>query len=513
VRIREKLRIPGHVLRQDALASVVVFLVALPLCMGIAIASGVPPAMGLITGIVGGLVVGVLAGSPLQVSGPAAGLAVIVYDLVREYGLEALGPVVLLAGLIQTVAGLLRLGQWFRAVSPAVIQGMLAGIGVLIFASQFHVMVDRDPFETGLMNIIRMPESIYHVFNPDAGTVHHFAAGLGILTIVTIVLWKIFGWKRLPPPLPAVVLTTTVAALFSFPITLVEIPDSLVDAMIWPSIDAVMDMGIPVFLLEGAAIAFIASAESLLCATAVDQMQTVARTQYDRELAAQGTGNMLCGAMGALPMTGVIVRSAANVEAGATTRASAILHGAWLLVLVVVAPQLLEMIPQAVLAGILVYTGYRLVDLAWIRKLRSYGRGEVVVYSITVAGVVAIDLLAGVLIGIGAAGARLLWRLSQFHVDIRRHDGRHDLTLRGTATFLGLPKLARVLESLPEGKDVHIYLHNLRHVDHACIELLGDFQRRYENKGGTVSIEWEDLRARYEPPAPPDEGAPSGTEE
>lgn len=487
----------------------VVFLVALPLCMGIAIASGVPPALGLITGIVGGLVVGVLAGSPLQVSGPAAGLAVIVYDLVQAHGVAALGVVVLLAGAIQLVSGLLRFGQWFRAVSPAVIQGMLAGIGVLIFASQFHVMVDRSPVDTGLMNIIRIPSSIYHVFAPEEDVAHRLAAGLGILTIVTIVLWRLFGWKRLPPPLPAVVVATTAATVFTIPVTLVEVPDSLLDAMTWPSLKPIADMGVATFLLEGAAVAFIASAESLLCATAVDQMQTVTRTNYDRELAAQGAGNMLCGAMGALPMTGVIVRSAANVEAGASSRTSTILHGAWLLVLVVAAPWLLEMIPQAVLAAVLVYTGYRLVDLAWIRKLRSYGRGEVVVYSITLGGVVAIDLLAGVIIGIIAAGGRLLWRLSRFHVDIRRHNGRHDVTLRGTATFLGLPKLARVLEALPDGQEVHIYLHHLRHVDHAIIELLGDFQRRYETKGGSVTVEWEDLRARYQPPAPPGEEPPT----
>ena len=147
--------------RQDALASVVVFLVALPLCMGIAIASGVPVAAGLITGIVGGLVVGALAGCPLQVSGPAAGLTVIVYEIVQRFGLEMLGMIVLIAGLIQVVAGVLKLGQWFRAVSPAVIKGMLAGIGVLIFASQFHVMVDDKPKGSGIQNLVTIPQAIW----------------------------------------------------------------------------------------------------------------------------------------------------------------------------------------------------------------------------------------------------------------------------------------------------------------------------------------------------------------
>ena len=150
----------GSNIKQDFLASIVVFLVALPLCMGIAIASGVPVAAGLITGIVGGIVVGSLAGSPLQVSGPAAGLTVIVYEIVQRFGFEMLGIVVLMAGAVQLAAGVFKLGQWFRAVSPAVIKGMLAGIGVLIFASQFHVMVDGKPRGSGLTNLLTIPESI-----------------------------------------------------------------------------------------------------------------------------------------------------------------------------------------------------------------------------------------------------------------------------------------------------------------------------------------------------------------
>ena len=154
----------------DALASVVVFLVALPLCMGIAIASGVPPALGLITGVIGGIVVGFLAGSPLQVSGPAAGLTVIVYELIQKHGIEMLGPAVALAGVLQLIAGSVKIGRWFRAISPAVIFGMLAGIGILIFASQFHVMVDDKPRGTGLANLLSIPQSFVKGFTPDKGS-------------------------------------------------------------------------------------------------------------------------------------------------------------------------------------------------------------------------------------------------------------------------------------------------------------------------------------------------------
>lgn len=171
----------------EALASVVVFLVALPLCMGIAIASGVPPAMGLISGIIGGIVVGYFAGSPLQVSGPAAGLAVIVFEIVNTHGLAALGPMLLIAGLVQIVAGKLRWGQWFRAVAPAVIYGMLAGIGVLIFASQFHVMVDDAPRSNGLMNVITIPLAVMKGLSISETDPHHLAAAIGVLTLVVLI--------------------------------------------------------------------------------------------------------------------------------------------------------------------------------------------------------------------------------------------------------------------------------------------------------------------------------------
>ena len=187
---------------RDLLASVVVFLVALPLCMGVALASGLPPTAGIITGIIGGLVVGFLAGSPLQVSGPAAGLAVLVYQLVKDHGPEMLGTIVLFAGLLQLLAGMLKLGQWFRAVSPAVIHGMLAGIGILIFASQFHVMLDGKPIGTGIENLLGIPGAIMSAVN--AGDSRLTAGEVGVLTIACIFAWASLAPKSLkviPAPL------------------------------------------------------------------------------------------------------------------------------------------------------------------------------------------------------------------------------------------------------------------------------------------------------------------------
>jgi MFS superfamily sulfate permease-like transporter len=293
---------------KDFVASIVVFLVALPLCMGIAIASGVPPAAGLVTGIIGGIVAGALSGAPLQVSGPAAGLTVLVWQLVQEHGLEALGAAVVLAGAIQIAAGLLKFGQWFRAMSPAVIYGMLAGIGVLIFASQFHIMVDSAPRGGGIANLLAIPEAIYKGVFPIDGSSHHIAAAIGLVTIVGILVWTRFAPRALhmiPAPLMAAICATVLAAIMQLPIKYVNVPESLLGALTVPGAEAFAGLLNADLLIQAIALAFIASAETLLCVTAVDKMHTGTRANYDRELTAQGVGNLLCGFAGALPMTGV----------------------------------------------------------------------------------------------------------------------------------------------------------------------------------------------------------------
>ena len=486
---------------RDFLASIVVFLVALPLCMGIAIASGAPPALGLITGIVGGLVVGSLAGSPLQVSGPAAGMAVLVYQLVNEHGLMMLGVVGLIAGALQLLAGVFKLGQWFRAISPSVIHGMLAGIGVLIFASQFHVMLDDAPRAGGLANITAIPEAIIKVFPAD-GSVHHLAAMAGIITIATIILWNKFKPKRLsllPGPLLGVIVGTTFALIFALPITLVAVPANLTDALNIPTTEALKAALDPDILTLGIVFAFVASAETLLCATAVDKMHIGVRTQYDKELRAQGIGNLICGALGALPMTGVIVRSAANVEAGATSRISAILHGGWLLLAVVAFPFVLNEIPTSVLAAILVYTGYKLVNVAQIRKIAEFGRQELAIYFVTLIGVVAIDLLTGVILGFVLATLKLVYTFSHLSIEVT-HDAetnRSDVWMTGSATFFSIPQLSSALENAPRGAEVHIHVEKLDYIDHACLEMLASWEKLHHSTGGSLIVEWNELVERY----------------
>ncbi|MBM3463758.1 MAG: SulP family inorganic anion transporter [Armatimonadetes bacterium] len=486
---------------RDFLASFVVFLVALPLCMGIAIASGVPPALGIVTGIIGGLVVGTLSGCPLQVSGPAAGLTVIVWDLVTRFGLPGLGFIVLLAGLLQILAATLRLGRWFQAVSPAVIQGMLAGIGVLIFASQFHVMVDDKPRGSGVQNLLAIPEAVWKALFPLSGDVHHQAAFVGILTIAAIVVWNLYrprALHMLPAPLFAVVLGTAVTAGLGLQIRFVDVPANLVAALKSPLASVpslVMDSQI---WFAALAVAFIASAETLLCASAVDRMQDGPRTRYDKELFAQGVGNALCGLVGALPMTGVIVRSTANLEAGARTRWSAVLHGAWLLAFVAVLPFVLRLIPVASLAAVLVFTGYKLVNLRTLRNLARYGNAEVGIYLATLVAIVATDLLHGVLFGLGLSFLRLMARFVRLQVDVREVDGhRWELRLQGTASFVTIPRLAEALDRVPDGAELHVHFERLDYVDHACLELLADWELRQERLGGRLVVEWHELEQRF----------------
>ncbi len=627
--------------KTEFLASIVVFLVALPLCMGIAIASGVPVAAGLITGIIGGLIVGVFAGCPLQVSGPAAGLTVIVYEIVQRFGLEMLGIIVLLAGALQLTAGLLRLGQWFRAVSPAVIKGMLAGIGVLIFASQFHVMVDDKPKGSGLANLLTIPSAIGKGFTwpdfashelrqfrtdtlrevgelhrrqaalanhvaerlPDHATPeqlasespedvaretadlkkllpeqeaisehlaevvarlegfelrghngeksqailaaatlalektraatddlkvghirtalksqneaiasldelsaslknHSLAAQIGLLTILAILLWQGLAPKKvklIPAPLIAVLLAAIVAALLTIPVLYVEVPTNLWDEIRLPTWAILSDVPWVGVLQAAAVVAAVASAETLLCATAVDQMHQGPRTKYDKELAAQGVGNMLCGLVGALPMTGVIVRSTANVQSGAKTRLSAVLHGLWLLIFVAGLAFLLRMIPTAALAAILVYTGYKLVNPKSIKQLYQYGWGEVGIYVATVVMIVVTDLLTGVIVGVALSAAKLLYTFSHLHVKLesQERDRAAVLKLAGSATFLRLPRLASALEDVPANAELHVDFQHLDYIDHACLDLLMTWARQHESTGGRLVIDWESLHARF----------------
>ena len=488
-------------LRHDALASVVVFLVALPLCIGITIASGAPTGSGIVTGIVAGLVVGWISGCPLQVSGPAAGLTVIVYELIRDQGLEAFGVIVIAAGLIQILWSWLQLGQWFRAVSPAVIHGMLAGIGALIFASQFHIMIDDLPKGSGLDNILSLPLAVWKGLIEDDSTPmnHHLAARIGVLTIGAMLCWNLLLPKRfhmMPAVLVGVAVSTVASALLEIPIQRIEVQDNLLSIIHLPTLHTLSHVFDTEILAEALGLAFIASVETLLSASAVDQLHTGPRTRYNRELLAQGLGNLMCGFIGSLPMTGVIVRSSANVEAGAKTRASAIFHGAWLLLFVSFLPSVLRFIPTASLGAVLVYTGYKLMNFGVLPELKKHGRGEVVIFFATMGTIVLVNLLTGVILGLGLALAKLLYTTQNLETFFA-HDtatGKLTLHLQGIATFVSLPRLAAVLETAPPFAEILVDSTSLGHIDHACLNLLQNWQLQHEANHGKVAVDWDKMR-------------------
>ncbi len=521
-------------LRSDFLSSIVVFLVALPLCIGIAVAVGVSPARALITGIIGGIIVGFIAGSPLQVSGPAAGLFVIVADLIEKgkgsfiasaadsltgeeleaaasnHSLMVLGTSVFLAGIIQVVAGQLRLGQWFRAVSPAVIKGMLAGIGILILISQFHVMLDHQATWHGekahgaMQYLATIPEAIMKCFSSDTSENHHLAALTGIIAMACFVLWPKIAPSKLkfvPAALIGISLATIIAGVTNLEVQRLSVESNIFQETTLPSGSWAMLLLNPMVVTGAFVIALVASAETLLCATAVDQMHQGPRTKYDQELTAQGVGNILCGLVGALPMTGVIVRSSANVNSGGKTRWATIMHGCWLLLFVVAIPFVLNYIPRSALGALLVYTGFKLVNVKAVKDLWATSRGEAAIYFVTVAMILCTDLLIGVCTGIALSGLKLLVRFSQLDIDLDADDANSaTLALRGAATFVSLPKLASQLEEVKPGTKLRIEFDRLTYIDHACLALLMNWGRQHSSHGGELIIDWEGLQGRFSSP-------------
>lgn len=482
--------------KADLRASIVVFLVALPLAMGISIASGYPPAAGLITGVVGGIVVGMLGGAPLQVSGAAAGLTVVVLQGVQQFGIEQMGLVVVLAGLMQLAAGAAGLGRWFQAVSPTVLHAMLAGIGILIVASQFHVMLDFLPKGGGTANLQGIPDSLMAALAAENHS-HVYALIVGALSIALMVLWPKVArgpLKLLPGPLLAVATGALLAWSGGFSVKFVNIPSDLFSNWSFGTLNFLSVVETPAILAAALQLALIASAESLLCAAAVDRMHTGARARFSKELSAQGIGNALCGLLGAIPMTGVIVRSSANVSAGASSRLSAILHGVWLLLFVWLLPEVLGFIPIAALAGILVFTGVKLVNLKEIKALYRYGRSELVIYVTTVAVIVSYDLLIGVVLGLVMSSLKLLRQLSHLSVSVEKDvpGEKVVIKLRGAATFLRLPKLVGALEQVPPGVSVEISS-SLQLMDSACIEHLDSWSKRHKQSGGNIELKGSQL--------------------
>ncbi|MEW2243077.1 SulP family inorganic anion transporter [Streptomyces sp. NPDC026666] len=469
-------------LKQDFAASLVVFLVALPLCVGVAVASGVPAELGLVTGIVGGLVTGTMRGSSLQVSGPAAGLTVLVFEAVKEFGLPALGVLVLSCGLLQLLMGALGLGRYFRAISVSVVEGMLAGIGLVLIAGQLYPALAAKAPDSGPGKIAGLPGAFVDALG-RTDALSSLALGAG--TVAVLVLWRLAPARvrAVPAPLAAVGLASLATLLLSLPVATVEV-QGLLGAVQPPPLGGFGELASLGMIGTVVAFTLIASAESLFSAAAVDRLHSGPRTAYNKELFAQGAGNTVCGLLGALPMTAVIVRSAANVQAGARTKASRVLHGVWLLLFAAFLPEVLGYIPLPALAGILVYSGAKLIPVRALGTLWRDHRSEAVVLVVTAVSIVAISMFEGVLIGLALAVVKSAWEASHIRLEVvDKGAGPVEAFLSGNATFLRLPKILDSLEALPQDRPVLLDLSGLHHLDHACRMALESWAAQHSADG------------------------------
>lgn len=395
--------------RRDLIASLVVFIVAMPLSLGIAMASGASASAGLITAIIGGVVAGSLAGAPLVVTGPAAGLTALVFQLVQEFGLHGLAAITVIAGLAQIVFGLLRTGRFFNYVPKSVLEGMLSAIGFVILLGQTHVLMGADIPKSALRAIGSLNESLGNVVRPSESVIVAPVLICGLLAIAIQLVWPKFkklSW--LPGALPAVIIATLVSLPWEMPrVALAPIFSTMQDqvaqfaAMGWLS-------NLGAYAAAGVGLAFVASAETLLTARAVDTLVQAQRPDHkpaklERELFAQGISNMLSGVVGGLPMTGVIVRSAANINSGATSRWSAILHGVWIAAFVVLFPAIVAKVPLTALASVLIITGVKLLNVKHLVETFQKNRIDGVIWLSTSMAIFATDLLKGLFIGLGLA--------------------------------------------------------------------------------------------------------------
>lgn len=476
-------------LRHDVPASLVVFLVALPLSLGIAIASGAPLAAGLIAAVVGGIVAGTFGGSSVQVSGPAAGLTVVVAGLIDDLGFPMLCLMTIGAGALQIGFGLSRMARAALAIAPVVVHAMLAGIGITIILQQIHVLMGGSSHSSAWQNLVALPLGILH------HELHEVITGGTV--IVILLLWSRLPAKirMIPAPLVAIVAATALAYTAGLDTDRISLSGNFFDALGLPPLSGSTPKGKPWIeestdIIVGVlTIALIASVESLLCAVGVDKLHDGPRTNFDREIIGQGSANVVSGLLGGLPVTGVIVRSSANVAAGARTRISAVLHGVWILLFASLFTELVELIPKSALAGLLIVIGAQLIKLAHIKL--AWRTGNFAVYAVTIVSVVFLNLLEGVAIGLAVAIGFLLVRITRAPVSVRPVGGeqsqRWRIDIDGTLSFLLLPRLTKALASVPQGSAVTVNL-NADYIDDSVSDAISDWRRSHEARGGAVAI-------------------------
>ncbi|MFV0483221.1 MAG: SulP family inorganic anion transporter [Bacteroidales bacterium] len=485
-------------LKKDLPASLVVFLVALPLCLGIAQASGAPLFAGVVAGIIGGIIVGSISGSPLGVSGPAAGLTIIIADSITDLGtFEIFLAAVIIAGLLQIIFGIIKAGIIGYYFPSSVIKGMLAGIGISIFLKQFPHALGYDASYRGMTDFLNKEGG--NTISALVDMFKHISPGVLLVSGVSVcilLLWDSFLAKKatlfkiVPGSLIAVVfgilfyVNTPEGTYFSIPDNLlvnVPAPDSLQSFFgEFSSPDMSGFLRYDVWLI-GFTIAVVASLETLLSVEAIDKIDPHKRiTPTNRELVAQGVGNVVAGLVGGLPITQVIVRSSANVQSGGRTKMATILHGILLLLSVILIPRFLNLIPLGVLAAILLLVGYKLAKPSLFKSMYNLGYEQFVPFVATVFGVVFTDLLKGICLGLGLGIMFILiknYRNSHFLHKKESDDGRHKviMTLAEELSFLNKGAILKELEAIEEGTLLELDLRKTIRMNYDILEILDDF--------------------------------------
>lgn len=516
-----KTGIPGLVenWRSDLLSGFLVFLIALPLCLGIAMASGFPPMSGIITAIVGGIVVSRLNGSFMTINGPAAGLIVVIVDAVQALGEgDAMAgyrytlAAIVIASVLQVLMGIFKAGKLSAFFPSSVVHGMLAAIGIIIMAKQIHTLVGVKPAAKSLLGTIaEIPHSIMEM-NPQVTLI-------GVIGLALLILWTVIKnptLKMIPAPLLVVLMGLGLGQYFDLdhiheymflqdepvlahhiftvgPGFLVAVPENFLSGFYFPDFGKIATVE---FWESVITIWLVGSLESLLSASAVDKLDPYKRSSnLNRDLTAVGIGNLIAGMIGGLPMIAEIVRSSANINNGAKTGWANFFHGCFLLIFVALFPKLIHEIPLAALAALLVFTGFRLASPKEFAKTLAVGVDHFAVFVITIIGVLATDLLVGVAIGIVA---ELVIHISRglkfsnvfsmaFHVN-QTDDNTYHITVSGAAVFSNFITLKSLLADFPEHKTVFFDLTETDLIDHTVMEFIHHFAEDYNHAGGQCAI-------------------------
>lgn len=485
-------------LKSDFSASIIVFLVALPLCLGIALASGAPLFSGLIAGIVGGIVVASISGSPLGVSGPAAGLAVIVLTAIQELGaFETFLLAVVIGGIFQTILGFLKAGVIGYYFPSSVIKGMLAGIGIIIILKQIPHAFGYDASPEGDFRFFQVDgENTFSELFNMVNFISPSALVIAAISLAILIIWSrpalkdVTFFKFVQGPLVAVLAgiglsyyfsTTSDWTLSSEQMVNLPVADSMAGFIALFSLPDFSQWNNPQVYTVATTIAVVASLETLLCVEATDKLDPQKRvTPTNLELKAQGIGNIVSGMIGGLPITQVIVRSSANIQSGGKTKLSAIIHGVLLLLCVMAIPMILNMIPLASLAAILLIVGFKLAKPSLFKEMWSQGQRQFLPFIITILGIVFTDLLTGIALGMVVAIVDILWNNYKrpYHFDINEHVPGENIIieLSEDVSFLNKASIMRTLDELPQGSKVTIDASQVVSVHFDIIEIIDNFE-------------------------------------